>query len=255
MPQQKFNKLAGKHVLIIGGTAGIGYCVAEGCIESGASVTISSSTQSRVSSAVKSLQSAYPDSKVRGFICDLSKDTVEQDIEKLFEQTGNVDHIVFTAGDKLAMKPIHEITLESIKAAGQVRLFAPLLVAKVGSKYLSAGPEASIVLTTGTVGDHPNPNWSIVAAYASGLHGMTRNLALDLKPIRVNLVSPGAVDTELWRDMPAEDKEKMFKALSAKLPTGRVAKPESVAEAYLFLMKDSNVTGTVISSNSGSLLV
>lgn len=64
--------------------------------------------------------------------------------------------------------------------------------------------------------------WSVVASYAAGLHGMTRNLALDLKPIRVNLVSLGIIDTEIWAQMSAEQKGKMFKGISAKVPTGKV---------------------------------
>ena len=64
--------------------------------------------------------------------------------------------------------------------------------------------------------------WSVVASYAAGLHGMTRNLALDLKPIRVNLVSLGAIDTEFWAHMSAEQKGKMFKGISTKVPTGKI---------------------------------
>lgn len=253
-PQQKYNKLAGKHILIIGGSSGIGYGVAEACIESQAQVTISSSSPYRIEAAVSSLQTAYPGAKVRGLPCDLSKPSLEQDIERLFKQVGKVDHIVYTAGDPLAMVPIQEVTIEKIIAAGQIRFFAPLLVAKVGSRYLSPGPEASITLTTGSVAERPRPNWTIVAAYASGLHGMVRNLAIDLKPVRVNLVSPGAVDTPLWR-LPAEEKERFFEGVKARVPTGRVAASEAVAEAYLWLMKDWNATGTVATSDSGSKLV
>lgn len=96
----------------------------------------------------------------------------------------------------------------------------------------------------------------MVAGFATGLHGLTRNLALDLKPIRVNLVSPGVVETELWdSSFDQETKKKHLEGVSEHVPTGRVAQPEDVAEAYLFLMKDPSVTGTVIDSNSGALLV
>ena len=83
---------------------------------------------------------------------------------------------------------------------------------------------------------------------------MVRNLAIDLKPIRVNLVQPGFVDTPLWR-MSEEEKQKIFEGVRGRVPTGRVAGPEDAAEAYLWLMKDWNVTGTVAISDSGSKLV
>ncbi|CZS91743.1 probable enoyl-[acyl-carrier-protein] reductase 1 [Rhynchosporium agropyri] len=255
MATQKYNKLAGKHVLIIGGTSGIGYAVAEGSIESGASVTVSSSNPSRVQSSISSLQTSYPSAQVSGHACDLSTTNLEADIEALFEKTGKVDHVVFTAGDGLAQMKVEDITLEKIVKAGQIRFFAPLLVAKVATKYLNPGPGSSIVFTTGAVADKPIANWSVVASYAAGLHGMTRNLALDLKPIRVNLVSPGAIDTELWKGFSEDQKKAFFKVISDKLPTGKVGKPEDVAETYLWLMKDTNVTGFVASSNGGDLLV
>ena len=84
---------------------------------------------------------------------------------------------------------------------------------------------------------------------------MTRGLALDLKPIRVNLISPGAVDTELWSHMSEEEKQGMFKELSKKIPVGKVASVEDVAESYLYLMKDRNITGAMVSTNGGHLLV
>ncbi|TVY42021.1 Short-chain dehydrogenase/reductase [Lachnellula subtilissima] len=255
MPQQKYNKLAGKHVLIIGGTSGLGFAVAEAAIESNARVTISSSTSSKIEASLASLKKSYPDATVAGYPCDLSKPTVEADLEALFKQVGQVDHIVVTAGDKLAITPFQEVTYERIISAGQVRFVAPILIAKVGSKYLNKGPESSIVLSTGSVSQRPAPNWSVVASYAAGLHGLTRNLALDLKPIRVNLVSPGAVDTELWKDYPEEVKQGFFKEFSDKVPTGHVGKPEEVAECYLWLMKDTNATGVIADSSSGSLLV
>jgi NAD(P)-dependent dehydrogenase (short-subunit alcohol dehydrogenase family) len=218
-------------------------------------VTISSSSSSRIEAAVGALKESYPFGKIAGYACDLSKPTLEKDIEALFEKTGKLDHIVFTAGDKLASAPLQEITLEFIHCAGQIRFFAPLLVAKVGSRFLNAGPQSSIILTTGGVAEHPIADWSVVASYAAGLHGMTRNLALDLKPIRVNLVSPGAIDTELWRDLSGDAKEKLYRGIREKALTGKIGQPEEVAEAYLWLMKDYNATGIVACSDSGTNLV
>lgn len=83
---------------------------------------------------------------------------------------------------------------------------------------------------------------------------MVRNLALDLKPIRVNGVSPGAVDTELWK-MPAGEKEIIMKAVAEKMTTGRPGQPEDVAEAYLAIMKDMNMDGSVIRTDGGYMLM
>ncbi|ROV95696.1 hypothetical protein VMCG_07603 [Cytospora schulzeri] len=252
----KFQKLQNKHVLIIGGTSGLGFAVAEGSLASGARVTVSSSSQSRVDAAVEKLQAEFPNSTSVGHACDLSKPTVEEDIQALFAKVGKVDHIVYTAGDKLVTGPVSDITYEKIIAAGQVRFFAPLLVAKVGSKYLSPGPYSSITLTTGAVSQKPSKDWGLITGYITGLHGMTRSLALDLKPIRVNLVSPGFVVTEIWDHSHDEKaKEELSQSVAGTMPTGRAAQPEDVAEAYLFLMKDPNVTGSVVDSNSGALLV
>ena len=138
---------------------------------------------------------------------------------------------------------------------GNVRFFSVLLLAKHLRTYLNPGPKSSLTLTSGGVAEKPVPNWSTVASYAGGLHSMTRNLALDLKPIRVNLVSPGAVDTELWNGMSKEQKERMFKGIEASLLTGRVGKPEDLAEQYLTLLRDYNVTGSVVRSDGGHALV
>ena len=104
--QQKYTaKLHDANILIIGGSSGIGYGVAEAGLENGASVIISSSSESRVASAVQKLQSAYPSrvSAVRGYACDLGDaSTVDANVAKLFKAVGTVDHIVYTAGDALA---------------------------------------------------------------------------------------------------------------------------------------------------------
>jgi hypothetical protein len=82
-----------------------------------------------------------------------------------------VDHIVFTAGDRLATAPLAESTLESIQRAGQIRFFAPLLVAKVGRRYLRGGAQSSIVLTTGGVADRPVPNVSLYIFFPPIIRG------------------------------------------------------------------------------------
>jgi NAD(P)-dependent dehydrogenase (short-subunit alcohol dehydrogenase family) len=214
-------------------------------------VTISSSNPSRVQDAVSRLQKSYPSAtdRVQGHAANMGDEaTLEDSIADLFEKTGQLDHVVYTAGDSLATIPIREATLAQIKQAGMVRFFAPTLVAKHASKYLSNSVESSITFTTGAVSERPIPGWSVVNGFATGLQGTTRGLALDLKPIRVNLVSPGAVDTELWAGMPAEQKQEMFKSFESKMTTGSVGQVVDVVEAFLYCMKDRNTSGAMISS-------
>lgn len=119
---------------------------------------------------------------------------------------------------------------------------------------MNVSNESSITITTGAVSERPIPDWAVINSYATGHHGMARGLALDLAPIRVNTVSPGAVDTELWDHLPADKRSSLFEGMKAGTTTGKVAKPEDIAESFLYLMKDHNISGSVISTNGGHLL-
>ncbi|KIW27921.1 uncharacterized protein PV07_07616 [Cladophialophora immunda] len=248
-------RLAGASVLIIGGSSGVGFGVAEASIEHGMTVHISSSDTSRIAAKVDQLKRSYPAARVSGHVCDLGTiDTLEVNVKKLFGSVGNVDHIVYTAGDALAGVDIRQLDVATITKLGTVRFYAPLLVAKYALQHLTPTPSSSITLTTGAVAARPIPDWSVLGAFAAGLHGMVRGLALDLKPIRVNLVSLGAVDTEFWK-MPAEDKQKIFRMREGKSLTGKIGRVEDVAQSYVYLMTDQNITGTVVSTDSGMLLL
>ncbi len=93
-----------------------------------------------------------------------------------------------------------------------------------------------------------------MAGYSAGLHGMVRNLALDLAPVRVNLISPGAVLTPLWDGMTEGAREEMMAGWRGRCTTGEVGRAEDVAESYLYVMRDWNVAGSVIDTNGGCLL-
>ncbi len=255
--QKYTNKLSGARVLVIGGTSGIGFCVAEACLEHGCKVILSSSQQSKIDSSISRLLEAYPSAKDRlsGHPCDLSSQSVEENITSLFSKTGTVDHIVFTAGDRLSTVPLREATLEIIQRAGMVRFNSALLVAKHGSEHLAPGPNSSITLTTGSASEKPIAGWTVPASYAAGLQSMMRNLALDLKPTRVNLISPGLVVTEMWDSMPKEQVQAFMEEGKRGTTTGEIGRPEDVAEAYLYCMRDRNVTGSMIGTNGGALLM
>jgi NAD(P)-dependent dehydrogenase (short-subunit alcohol dehydrogenase family) len=128
------------------------------------------------------------------------------------------------------------------------------MVVKYGAPLLKPGSSSSIVLTGGTISYLPIPNWSVVAGYASGLHGMVRNLSLDLK-VRVNLVTPGGVQTEMWEFGSKEENEAWAKSFEKTTVTGRVGRVEDVVQAYLYCMKDENFVGGTIVTEGGYALV
>ncbi|CAI9637188.1 hypothetical protein GT037_008351 [Alternaria burnsii] len=255
-------KLLNRRVLVIGGSSGIGFCVAEASLEHGAIVTICSSNEDRINQAVKKLQRSYPSAKnkVFGVRVDLSNpDTLETELNAMLDSTKEklegqfLDHVVFTAGNMAPTIKLEDMTMQNILQAGQVRFFAPLLLAKFLPSYVKPSYTSSYTITTGTTSEKPVSDWSVVGSYAGGHHSMVRNLALDLRPIRVNGVSPGAVDTELWA-MSASEKKAAMDAIAEKMTTGRPGQPEDVAESYLAIMKDVNMDGSVIRTDGGYML-
>ena len=106
---------------------------------------------------------------------------------------------MLTTSDKPPVIPIGHLDLENMQAAGLVRLFVAMLFAKVGSKHLSPGPASSIIFTSAMFAKKSTPNWSWIVAYSAGAFGIAKGLAVDLKPIRVNVVVPVAVATPPWQ--------------------------------------------------------
>ncbi|KAF6813191.1 short chain dehydrogenase [Colletotrichum sojae] len=252
-------KLHSKRILILGGTSGIGYAVAQASLEHGAgTVILSSSSAPRLGDAVLRLRESYPDldpSRIVIHPCDLSdRERLDVNVEKLLDAVtrgGSVklDHVVFTAGDARSLGSLSKVTVEQFEVNQIVRGIAPIIVAKHLPRYLNGGPDCSYTLTGGFTFSKPPPGFGLVAA--SGLEGLTRGLAVDMAPVRVNLVSPGVVRTEALRGLP----EEVLRGLEKETTTGRLGRPEDVAEAYLYLMKDGFVTGSVVQTNGGRLLV
>ncbi|TAQ88935.1 hypothetical protein B7494_g2736 [Chlorociboria aeruginascens] len=254
------SKLLNSRVLVIGGSSGIGFCVAESALEQGAIVAISSSQSTKIATAISRLQKAYPDkaTNIHGYPCDLAnQETLEDNIEQLLKvsaKDGKINHIVFTAGDALRVRPLSTTTVPLILQASTVRFLGPLILGKYAPSYMEVSYLSSITLTGGTNAYRPNKDWTVAAAFASGTGGTTRGLAVDLAPIRVNMVSPGAVHTELFSFIPKGLLDTTLKTFSDWSLLERVGSPEEVAEAYTSFMKNSFATGAILQVDGGRLV-
>jgi NAD(P)-dependent dehydrogenase (short-subunit alcohol dehydrogenase family) len=243
MPRQ--NGFEKKRVVIVGGSSGIGLAVAEEVALQGAEVVIVSSNAARVQEAIKSIGG-----EARGEAVDVSD---EKAVEIFFTNLGAFDHLVFTAGDSLQLQELADTDLKQARGAFELRYWSALATVKYGSRQIRKG--GSIVLTTGVAGRRPHSGWVIAASVCGTIEALTRALAIELAPIRVNAVSPGVVRTNLWQNMNSSERKRFFESVGKRLPVGRVGEAHDIAHAYLFLMQEGFGTGQTIVVDGGAVLV
>jgi NAD(P)-dependent dehydrogenase (short-subunit alcohol dehydrogenase family) len=237
--------LRNKRVVVLGGSSGIGFAVAEQASTEGAEIVIASSNPERVQKAVEKLEG-----NAQGHALDLSDESA---VENFFANLGAFDHLVFTAGDQLHLNDLAATDLQQARRAFELRYWAALAAVKYGSKNIRKG--GSIVLTTGIAGQRPRKGWVIAASVCGTIEALTRALAVELAPIRVNAVSPGMVRTNLWQSMTATERDGLFESVGNSLPVGRVGEPHDIAQAYLFLMQEEFSTGQILVVDGGTVLV
>jgi NAD(P)-dependent dehydrogenase (short-subunit alcohol dehydrogenase family) len=242
---QLANRFEGKRVVILGGSSGIGLAVAEHASSQGANVVVVSSNPERIQKAVESLGGS-----AEGQTADLSD---ECSVAALFTRLGPLDHLVFTAGDSLQLNELADTDLTQARRAFELRYWSALAAVKYASPHIRKG--GSIVLTTGIAGLRPRKGWVIAASVCGTIEALTRALAVELAPIRVNAVSPGVVRTNLWQNMPAAERENLFESVGKSLPVGRVGEADDIAQAYLFLMQEGFSTGQTVVVDGGTVLV
>ena len=237
--------LQGKRVVLLGGTSGIGLATAKAAAAAGATLVVASSSPARVAGALAQLPAG-----TTGHAVDLTK---EESFRDLFEKVGAFDHLTFTAGENLQLSTIAATDLAAARRFFELRYWGAFMAAKYGSGKLRAG--GSIVFTGGSAFARPQAGWSIAASICGAMEGLTRALAVELAPIRVNLVAPGIVRTELWGGMSEADREGIFRDFGAKLLVGRVGKADEIGEAFVYLMANGYMTGQVVNIDGGSSLV
>jgi NAD(P)-dependent dehydrogenase (short-subunit alcohol dehydrogenase family) len=233
-------------VLIIGGSSGMGLALAGQLLAQGTEVTIAGRSADRLAAARQQLSTSVH--TVQADIGD------EQDIERLFQTVGDLDHIVTTAADiGGAYQPISEYDIGAARSAIESKLLGPLLLAKHGAPRLAPG--GSIVFTSGIAAYRPGPKGAMVAALNGALGSLAAALAVELAPLRVNAISPGWVDTPIWESVAGDAANDTLAAMAHRLPVGRIGRTADIAAAIIALLRNGFITGTVLHADGGHRLV
>ena len=258
------DKLVGARVLVIGGTSGFGYCVAEAALQFGAILFVCSSKQGSVDKAVKRLKQDNPDNatNIQGQVCDLMPVSAQEgNLTKVLDWAAaapgkKLDHVVFTAGDRISFIPTKDFTPSYLETVSATRFAGVITLAKLAPSNLNLSSKSSITVTGGTLATKPVGRMgSVVPAYTAAIEGLARGLAKELAPIRTNAVAPGAVASTYIDNMPPEARDGIYKAFREATVLEQVGQAEDVAEAYLYSMRDGYLTGAVINTNGGTFLI
>jgi NAD(P)-dependent dehydrogenase (short-subunit alcohol dehydrogenase family) len=232
--------LAGKKVVVVGGSSGIGLATAELARSEGADVVIASRNAERLKAAAEKLGATAIPTDV----------TSDDSVANLFRNCGPVDHVVVTAA-QLRSGPFKTVSMDDARATMESKFWGAWRVAR--SAEIRAG--GSLTLVSGFLSIRPRPGAAIVGAANGALESLARSLALELAPVRVNAVSPGIIDTPIRSSMPEAARRDMLAKTAASLPVGRVGVADDIARQILTFMTVGFATGSIVYVDGGALIV
>jgi NAD(P)-dependent dehydrogenase (short-subunit alcohol dehydrogenase family) len=229
----------GARVLVVGGSSGIGLAVAEAAVGQRARVVIAGRTEARLRAAAEDL-GGHVEARVL--------DATDAEAVDAFFATGEVyDHAVVTAA-AFRSAPVRELPLETARAIFESKFWASYNVARAAA----IAPEGSLTLVSGVASVRFSKGRAVVSAAAAAVESLTRGLALELSPIRVNCVSPGMVDTPMLRGARAPGAAEQV--ARERTPVGRLGRPEEIALQILACMGNRFMTGSVVYLDGGYIL-
>jgi NAD(P)-dependent dehydrogenase (short-subunit alcohol dehydrogenase family) len=232
-------QLAGRKVVVVGGSSGIGLATAELAKQNGAEVVIASRNEEKLKAAAGRI-GAQP---IRVDV------TSDESVASLFRQCGTVDHVVVTAA-QLRTGPFRSVAMDDVRATLEGKFWGAWRCARCAD--IAAG--GSLTLVSGFLSIRPRPNSAIVGAANGALESLTRALAIDLAPVRVNCVSPGIIDTPIRAAMPEAARREMLEKAAAALPVRRVGVGEDIAKQILAFMDNSFATGSIVYLDGGGVV-
>ncbi|WP_207796591.1 SDR family oxidoreductase [Sphingomonas oleivorans] len=228
--------LEGQSVVVVGGSTGIGWAIAELAAKAGARTFALS-------------RSANAPEGAEGMIADV---TDAASMEAAFGRIGQIHHLAYTAWSRQGAPPLGTLTSDHLQQTFAAKLFGALHTVRLALPHLD--PLASITLTSGQVSRKYGVGSVLKGSVNAALDSAGKHLAKELAPRRVNVISPGVTDTAQWGEAGSARRQEALERVSAALPVKRVATPKELASAYLFVMTNPFVTGAVVDVDGGGLL-
>jgi NAD(P)-dependent dehydrogenase (short-subunit alcohol dehydrogenase family) len=237
-------KLVGQTVVVIGGSAGIGLETARSARAEGANVVLTGRNPER-------LRQAALDVDARSTAAFDANDP--DALERLFDGLSDpIDHVMVTAGGP-HYGPLLEMAPDQVREA-----LSEHVVLALGVAHHAAGrmrPGGTLLLMGGTGGRRIGHGLGIASAVTAALPALTASLALELAPVRVNMIAPGFVDTPLSASILGDELDARREELRRTLPIGRVVGPEDVAALAVHIMSNTALTGATYDIDGGQQFV
>jgi NAD(P)-dependent dehydrogenase (short-subunit alcohol dehydrogenase family) len=235
------NALQDNTVVVVGRGSGIARAITLMARSEGARVVVAGRDKDR-------LAGAYDDPGISADAVDITDDT---SIAALTERVGPVDHVISTASARARGK-LAELERKDLQLSFDTKVIGPTMLAKHFAPQMN--PRGSLVLFSGVNAFKVNIGYLGVAITNGAVDFLTRSLAVELAPIRVNTISPGVIDTGAWDSMGQEGKHAYFEHISASNPARRIGTPDDVANAVLFAMTNTFLTGVTLKIDGGEPL-
>jgi NAD(P)-dependent dehydrogenase (short-subunit alcohol dehydrogenase family) len=233
--------MSSQHVVIIGGSSGIGLATAKQLLQQDFTVTITGRDKDKLAAAAKSLN---------GDLRSLAFDAMNPAaIKDAVAEIGKFDHLVLAMGSGNGAGPFPALDMADLLTGFQTKLIPQAAVAQAALPFLP--PTGSITFVSAISARGAMPGTAGLAAVNAGIEAMVPVLAIELQPLRVNAVSPGVVDTPWWNFMPSEQRAAAFQDFASRTPAGRIGKPEDIAQAIAFLIGNGFMSGHVIACDGG----
>jgi NAD(P)-dependent dehydrogenase (short-subunit alcohol dehydrogenase family) len=233
--------LKDKRILVFGGSSGIGLSVAELSHRLGGTVTLASRSPEKLEKAAGSIG---PD------VAFASVDVTKPDtVSALFESLGTFDHVVVTAA-QLETGPLRTSSMESAREAMESKFWGACNVARLAR----IAPDGTLTFVSGILDRRPAPQATLLGAINSALNTLGQGLALELAPVRVNVVSPGRLDTPWWDILPDDTRQKLLDDTSARLPVRRIGTADDIAIQIVVFFLNGFMTGSVVAIDGGGAI-